>query len=486
MEEKNIPITVDKSHLITIGQRLYAESIELIRELVNNAYDADATEVKIFLKDDEIIVEDNGTGMDETGLKQFFNIGSTLKKENPVTPKFQRRRIGEFGIGKFAVLSACDYFEIISFKNGKSYQVIFDKEEWERDNERWHLPLKITSPFEKKEGTKVILKKLRKKFSPEIVERRLQESVPLGAPHFNVFLNDKKIRAKYIAGRKIPFLEGTKFGLIHGEIIIAPLSEIKLDEAGVEIKVKQVTIRKATPEEIGLMDLGKDLARIYGEINADFLPITSDRTNFLLDSEEYSVFKQILQTLGKRIKDELRNIADKKENIKASRTLKEVISRIEKALLLNPDFAPEGTIPVGEGGKGDILAKKSGEKARTEISEKKEIPLKKEKKKKRRKRPKVTLLTPQAMVKHYRIGNMGISIHFDHFGKDAPEIITRGNLIEINRDHPLYQKEKENPKTYARYLARIITQEIILKTNPSTPRQAFLRQAKLLKDAFVE
>jgi len=127
-----------------------------------------------------------------------------------------------------------------------------------------------------------------------------------------------------------------------------------------------------------------------------------------------------------------------------------------------------------------------GEKARTEISEKKEIPLKKEKKKKRRKRPKVTLLTPQAMVKHYRIGNMGISIHFDHFGKDAPEIITRGNLIEINRDHPLYQKEKENPKTYARYLARIITQEIILKTNPSTPRQAFLRQAKLLKDAFVE
>ena len=40
---RTIAVTVDKSHLITIGEKLYAESIELIRELVNNAYDADAT-----------------------------------------------------------------------------------------------------------------------------------------------------------------------------------------------------------------------------------------------------------------------------------------------------------------------------------------------------------------------------------------------------------------------------------------------------------
>ncbi|MBM4307291.1 MAG: hypothetical protein FJ123_11215 [Deltaproteobacteria bacterium] len=28
-----LPVTVDKSHLITIGERLYSESIELIREV---------------------------------------------------------------------------------------------------------------------------------------------------------------------------------------------------------------------------------------------------------------------------------------------------------------------------------------------------------------------------------------------------------------------------------------------------------------------
>ena len=47
MHEKTIKVTVDKSHLLTLGERMYVESIELIRELVNNAYDADATEVEV-------------------------------------------------------------------------------------------------------------------------------------------------------------------------------------------------------------------------------------------------------------------------------------------------------------------------------------------------------------------------------------------------------------------------------------------------------
>ena len=42
-----LEVTVDKRHIISIGERLYAESAELLRELVNNAYDADATEVKV-------------------------------------------------------------------------------------------------------------------------------------------------------------------------------------------------------------------------------------------------------------------------------------------------------------------------------------------------------------------------------------------------------------------------------------------------------
>ena len=109
---QTIEVTVDKSHIITIGERLYSEAIELIRELINNAYDADATEVHVALNGNEIIVKDDGLGMDLKGLKQYFIIGSSTKRQNPKSSKFGRDRIGEFGIGKFASLSACTRFEV--------------------------------------------------------------------------------------------------------------------------------------------------------------------------------------------------------------------------------------------------------------------------------------------------------------------------------------------------------------------------------------
>ena len=101
-----LPVTVDKSHIVTIGERLYGESIELIRELVNNACDADATRVDIIVDDKKIVVKDNGNGMDLEGLKQYFNIGSPHKRKQKKSTIFGRDLIGQFGIGKFASLAA--------------------------------------------------------------------------------------------------------------------------------------------------------------------------------------------------------------------------------------------------------------------------------------------------------------------------------------------------------------------------------------------
>src|SRR5208337_3305665 len=112
-----IPVTIDKSHIITIGERLYAESIEFVRELVNNAYDADATLVEIAVTEDTIEIRDDGSGMDMQGLGQYFNIGSQQKLYAPKSPLYGRDRIGQFGIGKFATLSACKRFEVITKKD---------------------------------------------------------------------------------------------------------------------------------------------------------------------------------------------------------------------------------------------------------------------------------------------------------------------------------------------------------------------------------
>jgi len=142
-EPSFLTITVDKSHIITIGERLYEQSIELIRELVNNAYDADASRVDVNVSDQEIVVSDNGDGMDIEGLRQYFNVGSDEKLIHPVSPRFGRNRIGQFGIGKFASLAAAERFEVTTQKGDFAARVVFDKARWVKAGDSWEIPLTV-------------------------------------------------------------------------------------------------------------------------------------------------------------------------------------------------------------------------------------------------------------------------------------------------------------------------------------------------------
>jgi len=478
-----IRVTVDKSHIITIGERLYGESIELIRELANNAYDADATEVYINMKDDEITVSDNGMGMDKEGLEQYFNIGSPYKRVHRKSHKFGRDRIGEFGIGKFAVFSACPYFEVWTKKGNFQGRVIFDKEDWEKSPEVWHIPLIIEPPDNaKSEGTVVTLKKLKRKFNLSDVEKRLIESVPLKAPQFSVFLNRKRITPRFIPGHRIPFLEGTDYGVVHGEIIVTPVSQSDVKEAGIECKVKQVTIKR---DFFGIESWGPVAARITGEVNADFLPITSDRSDFIRDGDEYRAFGKVMERVMERVRKSVEELSDYKQNRRTKRVLTEVLDKIKASLIVNPEYCPEGLLPIGEKGKegegepGFVTGEKTGQEKAQPVREEKP-------KRKRTRRPSVKPLTPTAVVKRLAVGREGVSCLIDHYGPDGPECETQGTVIIINRDHPLHQRAMKDREAYLFYLARLITQEISLMKDPRNPRQAYERQSKLLKDAFAQ
>lgn len=477
--QDTIPITVDKSHLITIGERLYSESVELVRELVNNAYDADATEVQVTVSSDKVVVEDNGTGMDRHGLKQYFTIGSTFKKTQRKSPRFQRERIGEFGIGKFSSLSACRLFEIFTKKGDFAATVTFDKDEWNKSGERWCLPLRFETPgHNQPDGTRVSLFELIRIFDLETVERRLQESVPLKAPDFAVSLNGRKLHPKYLAGRRIPFMEGTSFGVVHGEIVVSPGSCADRELSGIECKVRQVTVKK---DFFGLADfIGEDAERISGEVHADFLPVSSDHSGFILDSPEYQAFAEVMKRIIERLRHELSSLKDEKENRRVSRSLKAVISKIQDALLKNSDWCPSGFLPINPADAKKTFvsdgqpqqfageAQSAGKTAKT----------------RRTKQLKLKQLSPSALVKKLKIGRQGLALIMDHFGPESPESFTEGEIIHINRDHPLFIREAAGKERHIMHISRLIAQEIALMSRPKNPRQAFDRQSKLLRDAF--
>lgn len=127
------------------------------------------------------------------GLAQYFNIGSPEKLQKPKSPHFRRDRIGQFGIGKFASLSACERFEVETQKGEFAARVIFDKSAWGQEGEAWRLPREQLRPDPKRgDGTTVTLRRLTRRFELKEVERRLVEGVPLKAPSFHVFLNGWK------------------------------------------------------------------------------------------------------------------------------------------------------------------------------------------------------------------------------------------------------------------------------------------------------
>jgi hypothetical protein len=488
-----LPVTVDKSHLITIGERLYSESIELIRELVNNAYDADSAEVDIKMTDEFIEVRDNGTGMDREGLKQYFNIGSPDKAIKTKSPVFHRDLIGQFGIGKFASLSACECFEVHTQKGDFAAKVIFDKVEWEKEGEQWNLPLQILPPDkERGNGTTVTLLRLTREFDPEEVVRKIVEGTPLKASNFIVRLNGMRITPRSLSGHRIPFLEGTEFGPVHGEIIVLPSSTASPVELGIEVKVKQVTIKR---EFFGLEHWGKIVSRIRGEVHADFLPVTTDRTGFVLDSLQYQVFRSVMDKVIQELDDILKRLAGRKEKQRASKALKEALQRVHRALALNPDLSPFGAIPFagageGMGGAGVVPKKMGQEQGKIQPSDQgsggegADQPA--QPKKTRKKSPKIKRLTPNAVVQRMKFGETGVSVCLDDFGEDGPECFTEGTIIYINQQHPLYQREAKKSESYLLNVTRLITQEISLMKDTKSPRQAFSRQSKLLRDAFIE
>ena len=500
---ESLPVTVDRSHLIVLGEKLYARSLELVRELVNNAYDADATEVSVQVGDDEVIVQDDGLGMDRDGLLRYFQVGVPDKRENPISPKLKRHRIGQFGIGKFATLAACRRFEVYTRRDDFSARVVFDRDDWEQGEGDWHLPMEIDpQPGRKRDGTTVRMTKLTKLLDPNAIREYLAETVPLKAPEFAVYVNGLKLVPRSLAGRRIPFLEGTPFGIVNGEAVILPASRAAADSLGLEVKVRGVTVRR---ELFGMQAWGKLVTRVRGEVNADFLPLTADRSNFVVDSPEYAAFLEAMRKVMAEVEAALRQIALRKENRVARRAVVEALDRIETALRRHPDLAPFGAIPIGDevegGGEAALVEASAGrdgagsdDEARpqdeaAEVADELVEPVGQDAsliEVSREARPRARRLTPNAVVQKVRMGETGLTCCIDQFGEDGPESFTEGTIIYINRDHPLYRHEAVKRETFTRHLARLLTQELALMNEREDPRRAFQQQSLLLKESFSE
>lgn len=119
MNSKKWKMKVHLSSLKELSKKLYDTNEALISELVANSYDAYAKNVKITFSEDELMIQDDGHGMNETDLNNFLTVG--LSTENPPTSKISPRiKLGSKGIGKLATIGLSQVVTISSKKDGKT------------------------------------------------------------------------------------------------------------------------------------------------------------------------------------------------------------------------------------------------------------------------------------------------------------------------------------------------------------------------------
>jgi hypothetical protein len=116
-------ITVAARIIDLLSSGLYESPASCLKELINNSFDADATEVHIFVKPDanRIIIQDDGRGMNRAEFERHFQrIAESHKRDESDTTQFGRPKIGKIGIGVVAANELCENLEIFSTKEGST------------------------------------------------------------------------------------------------------------------------------------------------------------------------------------------------------------------------------------------------------------------------------------------------------------------------------------------------------------------------------
>jgi hypothetical protein len=123
----------------TITAGLYDGNLNCIREYIQNSIDAGSKNIEVYFENGNknLVILDDGSGMDENGLKNALSLGKSTKNSS---------QIGWRGIGIWSGVSACMKIVIITkMKNKPKYRIQIDNDILRTANRSNEPILKILS-----------------------------------------------------------------------------------------------------------------------------------------------------------------------------------------------------------------------------------------------------------------------------------------------------------------------------------------------------
>ncbi len=277
--------------LATLLGESYRSTERALKELVDNAWDADAQNVWIELpdivSDQPIVIRDDGSGMTEQEIHQeYLAVASDRRTRKGTTTVIKKRTVkGRRGIGKFAGLVAASTMTVETKVKGVITSLTMAKSailEVAKDLEEVDLPVQISACGSDEHGTTITLSDLNQNLEapkPDVLKELL--ALEYGRDRdFTIFVNGEQLGFQDIPGEAFSYndeLPGV--GKVNLQFKVME-SGRPLAKAGIVTRVDGKIVGK--PSFFGLDERDdfpkKLLHRISGEIAADGLEgdVTAD------------------------------------------------------------------------------------------------------------------------------------------------------------------------------------------------------------------
>ena len=290
---------VHPSFFKEFATKTWVSPTEIIKELVENAFDEDATKVLVtVLSNGSIVIEDDA-GMDQNGMEKFLLLGSPHKRTESISPRLKRIRTGRYGTGRLSFLTSFETMRIRTRRGTFMKALIINASVLETLYTGNAKLDDLKAPPLKRDGTELIMTGAKTQLDLFRITKEIRKLAVLRQPLFEVYVKtDEKfkewnfdgsqiIKAPEIQGHRIPVnLDG---GKLTGEIIIArrPLSD---DERGIAVMVGNHIVMRSN------FGFDTKLNRVTGFVRCDGLTTRFADKSAIIEDSEYAKFNQLMKT----------------------------------------------------------------------------------------------------------------------------------------------------------------------------------------------
>ena len=171
IEQRPLEMKINLNVLEHLGMNLYSNVPAVLCEIVANAWDADASQVSVRLRDDTIAIEDDGVGMtrDEV-IDRFLNVGFQRRSAAGALTPQGRKPMGRKGIGKLSSFSIANVVSTYTVRGGEQTAFRMDaekiREQMHRNDTAPYRPEELPKVQDLPRGTRIVLTQLKRNVSP--------------------------------------------------------------------------------------------------------------------------------------------------------------------------------------------------------------------------------------------------------------------------------------------------------------------------------